>query len=109
MSESRSVVSDSDPMGYTVHGILKVRILEWVAIPFSIGSSNPRIEPRSRIAGRFLMSEPPGKPLGGGREGQKKVMAIIKDGLWCSSEGSLPGRTSRLSAEYSLIAVVRNE
>ena len=26
-----------DPMGYTVHGILQARILEWVAFPFSRG------------------------------------------------------------------------
>ena len=25
-----------DPMDYTVHGILQARILEWVAIPFSM-------------------------------------------------------------------------
>ena len=31
-----------NPMGYTVHGILQARILEWVAIPFSRGSSQPR-------------------------------------------------------------------
>ena len=31
-----------DPMDYTVHGILQVRILEWVACPFSRGSSQPR-------------------------------------------------------------------
>ena len=31
-----------DPMGYTVHGILQVRILEWVAVPFSRRSSQPR-------------------------------------------------------------------
>ena len=31
-----------DPMGYTVHGILQARTLEWVAIPFSRGSSQPR-------------------------------------------------------------------
>ena len=29
-------------MDYMVHGILQVRILEWVAIPFSRGSSQPR-------------------------------------------------------------------
>ena len=29
-------------MEYTVHGILQARILEWVAIPFSKGSSQPR-------------------------------------------------------------------
>ena len=39
-----SVVSDCDaldcgPPGSSVHGILQVRILEWVAMPFSGGSS----------------------------------------------------------------------
>ena len=28
-----------DPMDYRVHGILQARILKWVAIPFSRGSS----------------------------------------------------------------------
>ena len=36
-----------DPMDYTIHGILQARILEWVAVPFSRGSSNPGIKPRS--------------------------------------------------------------
>ena len=31
-----------DPMDYTVHEILQARILEWVATPFSRGSSQPR-------------------------------------------------------------------
>ena len=31
-----------DPMDYTVHGILQVRVLEWVAFPFFRGSSQPR-------------------------------------------------------------------
>ena len=31
-----------DPVDYTVHGILQARILEWVAFPFSRGSSQPR-------------------------------------------------------------------
>ena len=30
------------PMNYTVHGIFQARILEWVAFPFSRGSSQPR-------------------------------------------------------------------
>ena len=37
-----------DPMDYTVHGILRARILEWVAIPFSRGfptqGSNPVVQ-----------------------------------------------------------------
>ena len=38
---------DCSPPGSSGHGILQVRILEWVAVPFSRGSSQPRIEPRS--------------------------------------------------------------
>ena len=34
-------------MDYTVHGILQARIMGWVAIPFSRGSSKPGIESRS--------------------------------------------------------------
>ena len=30
------------PMDYTVHAIFQARILEWVAFPFSKGSSQPR-------------------------------------------------------------------
>ena len=56
-SESHSVMSDTlcDPMDYTVRGILQARILEWVAFPFSRGSSQPRDQTQvSRIAGRFF-------------------------------------------------------
>ena len=31
-----------DPVDYTVHGILQARIWEWVAFPFSSGSSQTR-------------------------------------------------------------------
>ena len=31
-----------DNMDYTVHGILQAKILEWVAFPFSRGSSQPK-------------------------------------------------------------------
>ena len=45
-----------DPMDYTVHGIL-ARILEWVAVPFSRGSSQPRDQTQvSSITGRFFTS-----------------------------------------------------
>ena len=46
---------DASPPGSSVHGILQGRILEWVAIPFSRGSSQPRDWTQvSRIAGRFF-------------------------------------------------------
>ena len=40
--KSLSRVQLCDPMDYTVPGILQARILEWVAFPFSRGSSWPR-------------------------------------------------------------------
>ena len=46
-----------DPMNYTVHGILQAGILEWVAIPFSKGSSQLRDGTQvSGTAGRFFTS-----------------------------------------------------
>ena len=56
--------TDCSPPGSSVHGILQTTILEWVAIPFSRGSSQPRDQTQvSHIAGRFFTSEPPGTPL----------------------------------------------
>ena len=44
-------------MDYTVHGILQARILEWVAFPFSRGSSQPRDQTQaSHIMGGFFTS-----------------------------------------------------
>ena len=58
---SQSVLSntvnpmDSGPPGSSVHGILQARIVEWIALPFSSGSSLPRDRTRvSYIAGRFF-------------------------------------------------------
>ena len=49
--------SDSSPAGFSVHGILQARILEWVAIPFSRGSSHPRDQTQvSCIVSRFFTS-----------------------------------------------------
>ena len=33
---------DCSPTGSSIHGISQARILEWVALPFSRGSSQPR-------------------------------------------------------------------
>ena len=41
-SRTQSCLTLCDPMHYTVHGILQARILEWVALPFSRGYSQPR-------------------------------------------------------------------
>jgi len=55
--------------GFSVHGILQARILEWVAISFSRESSpslDPGIDSQSPVvpalAGRFFTAQPPGNP-----------------------------------------------
>ncbi|CAI9158043.1 unnamed protein product [Rangifer tarandus platyrhynchus] len=54
-----------NPMDYTVHGILQARILEWVAFPFSRGSSQPRDRTQvSRIAGGLYQLSQQGSPGG---------------------------------------------
>ena len=54
------------PPGFSVHGILQGRMLEWVVISSSRGSSQPRERTCiSCIAGRFFTTEPPGEPLYG--------------------------------------------
>ena len=46
---------DCSPPGSSVHRILQARILEWVAILFSRGSSQPKDRTQvSHIAGRFF-------------------------------------------------------
>ena len=53
-----------DPMDYTVPEILQARILEWVAIPFSRGSSQPRDQTRSpALQVDSLLSKQPEKPI----------------------------------------------
>ena len=61
MQKSENEVAQScptlcDPMdSLVVHGILQARILEWVAFPFSRGSSQPRDQTQvSCIVGRFF-------------------------------------------------------
>ena len=56
-------MSDSLQHVYIVHGLLQARILEWVAIPFSRGSSQPR---SSALQVDSLPAEPQGKPKNAG-------------------------------------------
>ena len=55
--------TDCSLLGSSVHGISQARILVWVAISFSRGSSQPRDRMWvSCLAGKFFTTEPPGKP-----------------------------------------------
>ena len=54
---------DCSHPGFSVHGISQGRILEWVVVSCSMGSSWPRDWTCvSSLAGRFFTTEPPGKP-----------------------------------------------
>ena len=57
---------DCSPLGSSFHGILQARILEWIAVPCSRGSSQPRdqtcISCSSCTAGGFFTAEPLKKP-----------------------------------------------
>ena len=64
---TQSCPPSCDPMDYSMPGsmgfIHQARVLEWVAISFSRGSSDPGIQPMSPVApamaGRFFTTEPP--------------------------------------------------
>ena len=58
LSNSLNPIDCSLP-GSSVHGILQATILEWVANPFSRGSSQPR---SLAFQANSLLSEPPRKP-----------------------------------------------
>ena len=68
MSITQTCLTLCDPMNCSppsscVHGILQARTLEWVALSFSRGSSQPRDQPGSpALQTDFLLSEPPRKP-----------------------------------------------
>ena len=44
-----------NPPGFSVHGILQARILEWVAISFSRESSQPRGQTQASCIGRQIL------------------------------------------------------
>ena len=71
-----------DPMGYTGHGILRARILEWVSFPSSRGSSQPRDPTQvSRIAGRrftiWATREAPMLTEAGNKKGKRTGETVI--------------------------------
>ena len=67
-SVAQSHLTLCDPMdcslpGSSVHRISQARILEWVAISYSTGSSQLEIKPvSSAVTDGFFITEPPGKP-----------------------------------------------
>ena len=86
---TQSCLTLCDPMdcslpGSSVYGIFQARVLEWVSISFSRGSSDPGIEPGSpALQADALPSEPPGNP----RCAKKKSILIIGSVELCCLQG----------------------
>ena len=80
-------MSDSlQPRDYIVHGILQATILEWVPFPFSRGSSQPRLEPKSpTLKMDSLPPEPQGKHKNTGMGSCSLLQGIFP------TQGSNPG------------------
>ena len=87
---------DCSPLGSSVHGSLQAGILEWVAIPFSRGSSWPRDWTQvSWIVGRFFTVWATRKPWGTAkkkreRERQRERPPFRNSLLWVSYSLAFP-------------------
>ena len=67
-------------MDYTVHGILKARILEWIAVPSPGYLPNPGIKPRSpTLQVDSLPAEPQGKSKNTGVGSLSLLQAHLPD------------------------------
>ena len=85
-------------MNCTVHGILQARILQWVAYPFSRGSSQPRNQTGvSRIVGGFFTNWAPREALLDLLELTPKKDVLFITGDWDAKVGSkeTPGVTGK--------------
>ena len=93
---------DCSPPGSSVHGILQARILVWVAIPFSRGSSQPRDRTCIFcIVGRFFTAEPSVRVL------VTQSCLTLGDPMDCSLPGSSvhvdsPGKNTGVSCHFLL-------
>ena len=84
-----------DPIDYTVHGILQARILEWVAFPFSRGSSQPRDRTQvTCITGRFFTSWATREVQDEEKRGEK--LSDLR--TWWTKMRSTPGHRKELMA-----------
>ena len=107
MKESESRVRLCNPMDYTVHGILQVRILEWVAFHSPGDLPNPGIEPRCPTLQVYsLPAEPQGKPKNTGVGSLSLFQWIPDPGI---EQGSLHCRQILYQLSYQGSLKVHNK
>ena len=92
---TRSCLTLCNPMDYTVHGILQARLLEWVAFPFSRGSSQPRDQTQ---VGGFFTSWAPRRPKNTGVGSLSLLLRIFSTQEW--NQGLLHYRQSFYQLSY---------
>ena len=102
-----------NPPGISVHGILQARILEWVAIPFSRGSSLPGDQTHvSCIAGIFFTAKPQSKPYMVSRhyllDWPKSSFELLCTILWKTWMNSLTNPIERIFQYYTLMSINHN-
>ena len=57
-------LTDCSPSGFSVHGLFQARILEWVTVSYSRGSSHCMdLTTSPALAGGFFTIVTPGKPM----------------------------------------------
>ena len=89
--------------GYSVHGILQARTLEWVTVSFSRGFFQPRDRTQvSSIAGRFFITELSERPTPPKKiKERKQVLASTRLGLGLSTgEDRWDHRDSKRQISY---------
>ena len=99
------------PPGFSVHGILQARILEWIAIPFSRGSSWPRDQTQVFCTGgRFFT-------IWANREAPNVAQIQVKDMNFKKNSGFNPNTASyqlycikllKLSLSFFIYNLVEN-
>ena len=109
---AQSCLTLCNPMDYTVNGILQARILEWVAFPFSSGSSQPRDWTQvSHIAGRFFTSWATGKPKNTGVGRLFLLQCTLQprnlNGVSCVAVDSLPTELWQKPCTYIMTAKIK--
>ena len=92
------------PSSFSVHGIVQARILEWIVISFSSGSSRPRDQTQvSCIAGRFFTTKPTRKPNIYSQQNIIQPSKGWKSDPCCSTDGTWGHSTQRLIIQAKYI------
>ena len=105
MSNSVCDLMDCSPPGSPVHGLSQTRILDWVSISFSRGSSPPRIKLKSPVspalASEFFTTAPPGKPTLSPTKWMETPRGHLLDMLW--PQPLLPENSLNLAHGYECV------